>query len=120
MPQFKVLERSHIGGRIVQPGEVIEYDGVASANLQPLDDEGAKRVKRPRTHAAPTDAKVVEAAKAALAKAGELEATIATLTEQLATAQAELVTANETIAAKDAEIATLTEQLAEATKPAKK
>lgn len=36
MAKFKVLETSYINGQIVAPGDIVDYDGVASANLEPI------------------------------------------------------------------------------------
>lgn len=42
MAQYKVLERSWINNRLVEPGEVIEYAGRAGSNLEPLDKKSKK------------------------------------------------------------------------------
>lgn len=49
MARYRVLEKSFINNRLVQPGEEIDYDGEASANLQRLGAglEEAKPEKRP-------------------------------------------------------------------------
>lgn len=39
MAQYKVLAVSWIGGRTVQPGEIIEYAGAPGSKLEPVDDE---------------------------------------------------------------------------------
>lgn len=39
MPKYRVEALSWIGGRTVQPGEVIEYAGVPGSKLTPIDDE---------------------------------------------------------------------------------
>ena len=36
MPQYRVVQKSFINNRIVEEGEVIDYDGEASDNLEPL------------------------------------------------------------------------------------
>jgi len=36
MPQFRVLQKSFIGGRIVEEGELVDYDGETSDNLEPV------------------------------------------------------------------------------------
>lgn len=48
MARYRVLEKSFINNRLVQPGEEIDYDGEASANLQRLDagPEDVKPEKR--------------------------------------------------------------------------
>lgn len=40
MPKYKVLEKSLIGNQIYEAGEIAEYDGLPSENLEALDDEG--------------------------------------------------------------------------------
>lgn len=39
MAKYKVLERSFIGNRIVEVGEVVEYDREPGENLEPVSDE---------------------------------------------------------------------------------
>lgn len=34
MPQYRVLQKSFIGNRIVEEGEIIDFDGEASDNLE--------------------------------------------------------------------------------------
>jgi hypothetical protein len=41
--KYTVLERSLIGNRIYEEGEVAEYDGLPAENLAPLCDEGHAR-----------------------------------------------------------------------------
>lgn len=36
MAQYRVLEKSFIGGRIIEAGEIVEYDGEAAGNLEPI------------------------------------------------------------------------------------
>lgn len=43
MARYLVLEKSYINLRIVEAGEEIEYDGLPSANLKPLDKAGEKQ-----------------------------------------------------------------------------
>ncbi len=45
MAKYKVLEKSYINDRIVDAGEEIEYDGLPSTNLQPIDSVGKKAAK---------------------------------------------------------------------------
>ena len=45
MAKYKVLEKSYINDRIVDAGEEIEYDGLPSTNLQPIDSDGKKAAK---------------------------------------------------------------------------
>lgn len=40
MPKYKVLEKSLIGNEIFEAGQIAEYDGLPSENLEALDDEG--------------------------------------------------------------------------------
>lgn len=53
MAKYRVTAISWIGGRTVQPGEVIEYAGVPGSKLIPVDDEAeaakedAKRSRLP-------------------------------------------------------------------------
>jgi hypothetical protein len=42
MPRYKVLEKSYINNRIVEAGEEVDYDGLPSGNLEPLDKAGQK------------------------------------------------------------------------------
>lgn len=45
--KYRVLEKSFIGGRIVEEGEVIEFDGKAGNNLEPIKDSAPKaKVKK--------------------------------------------------------------------------
>jgi hypothetical protein len=47
MRKFRVLEKSYIVNRIVEEGEIVEYDGEPSANLELVDDkQEAKGVKK--------------------------------------------------------------------------
>jgi hypothetical protein len=36
MAKYRVLEKSYINGRIYEEGEIVEYDGEASDNLEPI------------------------------------------------------------------------------------
>ena len=38
MAKYRVLERSFIGLAIVEPGEVVEYDGEVGDNLAPVSE----------------------------------------------------------------------------------
>lgn len=38
MPKYKVLERTFINNAIAEPGAEVEWDGLPSPNLEPLDD----------------------------------------------------------------------------------
>lgn len=54
MPQYRVLQKSFIGNRIVEEGEVIEYDGDASDNLE-LVKKGKKAADAPAADASGAD-----------------------------------------------------------------
>lgn len=41
MAQYKVIQKSFINGAIVDEGDIIEYDGVASGNLELIPDPNA-------------------------------------------------------------------------------
>jgi hypothetical protein len=43
MPKYRVLEKSYINNRIHEEGDEIEYDGLPSSNLQPLDSAGKEK-----------------------------------------------------------------------------
>lgn len=45
IPKYRVLEVSFIDNHLRQPGEVIEYDGLPSGNLEPLCDTGRARAQ---------------------------------------------------------------------------
>lgn len=42
MPQYRVLQTSFIGNRLVQEGDVIDFDGEPSDNLEPMDKAAKK------------------------------------------------------------------------------
>jgi hypothetical protein len=42
MPKYKVLAPSFIDNRIVNVDEIVDYDGIPAANLQPVDKAGEK------------------------------------------------------------------------------
>ncbi|WP_158551927.1 hypothetical protein [Komagataeibacter melaceti] len=44
MAKYKVLTRSYIGGKIREAGEVIEYGGNPSSNLEPIDAAAEKKM----------------------------------------------------------------------------
>ncbi len=54
MPQYRVLQKSFIGNRIVEEGEVIEYDGDVSDNLE-LVKKGKKAAEAPAADTSGTD-----------------------------------------------------------------
>lgn len=43
MPQYRVLQKSYVGNRIVEEGEVVEYDGEASDNLELIKPAKGKK-----------------------------------------------------------------------------
>ena len=53
MPQYRVLQKSYVGNRIVEEGEVVEYDGEASDNLELI--EQPKQAKGKKSEAAAAD-----------------------------------------------------------------
>jgi hypothetical protein len=54
MAQVRVLQKSYIGNRIVEEGEVIEYDGELSDNLE-LVKKGKKAAEAPAADTSGTD-----------------------------------------------------------------
>jgi hypothetical protein len=42
MAKYIVKELSYINGSLVQPGETVDYDGEASANLEPVKTRRGK------------------------------------------------------------------------------
>lgn len=49
MARYRVLERSFIDNRLVEPGEEVEYEGLPGHNLEPLDKAAkAAAAKAPR------------------------------------------------------------------------
>lgn len=51
MAQYKVLEKSFIGNRLVDAGEVIEFDGEAGPNLEAIKQAKGKKVEAPAENA---------------------------------------------------------------------
>lgn len=45
MAKYRVLEKSFIGNSLVEAGAEIEYEGLPSANLEPLDKAADKAAK---------------------------------------------------------------------------
>jgi hypothetical protein len=45
MAQYRVLKRSFIDNHIREEGDVVNYDGYPSDNLEPMDDEGRAKQK---------------------------------------------------------------------------
>lgn len=43
MAQYRVLQKSFIGNRIVEEGEVVDYDGDVSDNLELVKKEKGKK-----------------------------------------------------------------------------
>ncbi len=49
MAQYRVRERSFFQGRgIVEPGEIVEWDGQPGSNLEPVDPEPQPAAAQPR------------------------------------------------------------------------
>jgi len=46
MAQYRVLQKSFINDQIVEEGDIIEYDGEASVNLEPLDVDKSGKGKK--------------------------------------------------------------------------
>jgi hypothetical protein len=40
--QYRVLKRSFINDRLVEPGEIVVYDGKPGSNLEAVDAKGVK------------------------------------------------------------------------------
>lgn len=47
MAQYKVLEKSFIGNRLVDAGEVVEFDGEAGPNLEAVKPAKGKKAEAP-------------------------------------------------------------------------
>lgn len=43
--KYRVLEKSFIDGRIVEEGEIVEYDGKAGSSLELIKEPAPKAVK---------------------------------------------------------------------------
>lgn len=53
MARYRATERSFIDNRLVEAGEEVEYEGIPSANLEPLDKPAkAAAAKAPRAEEA--------------------------------------------------------------------
>jgi hypothetical protein len=52
MAQVRVLQKSYINNRIVEEGEIIEYDGELSGNLEPVK-KGKKDAEPPASDPTP-------------------------------------------------------------------
>jgi hypothetical protein len=46
--KYRALERSFINNRIVEAGELVEYDGYPSENLEPLCEAGLAKAEEGR------------------------------------------------------------------------
>jgi hypothetical protein len=70
MAQYRVTALSWIGGRTVQPGEIIEYAGTPGSKFEPVDDEAkAAKEAAERQRAVPfRDRPTYTPAKAAIEK----------------------------------------------------
>lgn len=56
MAQYRVLQRSFIGNRLVDEGDVVDYEGEPSDNLECIDDAPSKKGKKPTPPDAPPPA----------------------------------------------------------------
>lgn len=56
MPQYRVLQTSFIGNRLVQEGDVIDFDGEPSDNLEPMDKAAKKAAAAANTPEAQAEA----------------------------------------------------------------
>ena len=45
MAQYKVVEKSFINDMIVEVGDIVDYDGEASANLELIPDKVVEKTK---------------------------------------------------------------------------
>lgn len=54
MPQYRVLQKSFIGNRIAEEGEIVDYDGEPSSNLE-LVKKGKKAAEAPAADAPADD-----------------------------------------------------------------
>ena len=85
MPQYKVLERSHLklrgmdAPKLCERGEIVDYDGVPGSKLEPICAEAkrryvawaATRPKRPRTFSLAADRRHHEVTARAARAAGD-------------------------------------------------
>lgn len=56
MPKYQVIERSLIEGRIVEPGTIVEYDGLPGKALKAMDAAGEKQKAAAAEARKPVDA----------------------------------------------------------------
>lgn len=56
MPQYRVTKQSFFESRMIQPGAVVEFDGIPGDNLEPLDSDGEARKKERLDSLRPVDA----------------------------------------------------------------
>jgi hypothetical protein len=58
MPRYIVTQLSYIGGRLVEPGEEVEYDGKPGSALEPVDapakGRGRKTAATPEANESPS------------------------------------------------------------------
>jgi hypothetical protein len=52
MAQYRVLEVSFIDNSVRQPGDIVEFDGAPSTNLEPVDSAAKKAAKAAEAAAA--------------------------------------------------------------------
>ena len=79
MPKYRALARSYIG-KLVEPGEIIEWDGDVGSNLEPLD--AAAKAKADETRAKRKDRATREAVrKDPAAQSDQIVNTVSTAVE---------------------------------------
>lgn len=90
MPKYCVNRRSYIGGCVVEPGEIVEYDGKPGSNLDPVDKAAAAAKAAVAKGAVPTASKQqTEQIEALNVQVASLKAENEALVQQLAAAEAE-------------------------------
>ena len=93
MPRYRILEKSFIGNRLVQPGDEIESDETPAPHWEPLD----KPAKAASKSAAADDAARAEAARVEAEARAAREASMslpAAPQQEIARAEAEAVAAD--------------------------
>lgn len=72
MPKYKVLQQSFINNRIHEVGDLVDYEGTPSGNLELIEDLPKEDLKKLAENAGKADAESGERLKRA-ASAGTLE-----------------------------------------------
>ena len=89
MPRFRVARQSFIGGRVYERGEEVDYDGLPSDNLEPLDDEGRQaRANAEREFAKQAEERALAANPSAAAWAAAADRRVQGVSEARPTAEA--------------------------------